>query len=239
MQNELPESQPERPISNPFIFQNAISFLCSSVMAQAKPKWYVVLKGRTPGIYTRWDEAKAQIFEFTGAVYKGFESKKEADEAWAKKRFPQTGSSSPAATNSSGKSKQPQGPFIVVDASSLGVPGPTEYQGFLMPEKRKLFGVEIGLATNNIGEFLAIVHALAYLYKHESNLPIYSDSVTALSWVQKKKVKSELVRDQRTEEAWQLVDRALVWLNTHQVANRIWKWETEHWGENPADYGRK
>jgi ribonuclease HI len=210
-------------------------------MPSPKQKWYVVLKGRKPGIYTSWDRAKEQIFEFTGAVYKSFEDQKIAEEAWANKRFP-AGDSPFAAPNPAGNGKKvprPDGPYIVVDASSIGVPGPTEYQGFLMPEKRKLFGVHIGLATNNLGEFLGIVHALAYLYKHESNLPIYSDSVTALSWVAKKKVKSELERSFKTEEAWQLVDRALIWLNTHQFSNRIWKWETEHWGENPADYGRK
>jgi len=203
-------------------------------MAAGKQKWYVVLKGRKPGIYTSWEETKVQIFEFTGAVYRSFELQKGAEEAWHKKRFPPTVSNAAVPVG-----KWPAGPFVIVDASSLGVPGPTEYQGFLMPEKRKLFGIQIGLATNNIGEFLAIVHALAYLYKQESNLPIYSDSVTALSWVSKKKVKSELPRDGRTEEAWQLVDRALVWLNTHSFTNRIFKWQTEVWGENPADYGRK
>ena len=210
-------------------------------MAGSKQKWYVVLKGRKSGIYTSWDKTKEQIFEFTGAVYKSFENQKAAEEAWAMKRFPTDGSSysAPQPTGMGKKVPPPQGPYIVVDASSIGVPGPTEYQGFLMPEKTKLFGVHIGLATNNLGEFLGIVHALAYLYKHESNLPIYSDSVTALSWVAKKKVKSELERNAKTEEAWQLVDRALIWLNSHQFSNRIWKWETQHWGENPADYGRK
>jgi len=210
-------------------------------MASSKPRWYVVLKGRKPGIYSTWDVAKEQIFEFTGAVYKSFEDKKVAEEAWAKKRFPGNEGkyAVPGSGNQGKKPPKPQGQFIVVDASSLGVPGPTEYQGFLMPEKTKLFGVHIGLATNNLGEFLGIVHALAYLYKHESNLPIYSDSVTALSWVAKKKVKSELERNAQTENAWQLVDRALIWLNTHNASNRIWKWETKLWGENPADYGRK
>ena len=207
----------------------------------AKQKWYVVLKGRKPGVYTSWDKAKEQIFEFTGAVYKSFEDQKVAEEAWAKKRF-QNSESSYSAPKSLTKGKKlapPQGDYIVVDASSIGVPGPTEYQGFLMPEKRLLFSKHIGLATNNLGEFLGIVHALAYLYQNESTLPVYSDSITALSWVAKRKVKSELERNAHTEAAWSLVDRALIWLNTHQFTNRIWKWETQHWGENPADYGRK
>jgi len=207
----------------------------------AKQKWYVVLKGRKPGVYTSWDKAKEQIFEFTGAVYKSFEDQKVAEEAWAKKRFPNSESSYsvPKSLTKGKKLAPPQGDYIVVDASSIGVPGPTEYQGFLMPEKRLLFSKHIGLATNNLGEFLGIVHALAYLYQNESTLPVYSDSITALSWVAKKKVKSELERNAQTEAAWSLVDRALIWLNTHQFTNRIWKWETQHWGENPADYGRK
>jgi len=207
----------------------------------AKQKWYVVLKGRKPGVYTSWDKAKEQIFEFTGAVYKSFEGQKVAEEAWAKKRFPNSESiySAPKSLTKGKKLAPPQGDYIVVDASSIGVPGPTEYQGFLMPEKRLLFSKHIGLATNNLGEFLGIVHALAYLYQNESTLPVYSDSITALSWVAKRKVKSELERNAHTEAAWSLVDRALIWLNTHQFTNRIWKWETQHWGENPADYGRK
>ena len=207
----------------------------------AKQKWYVVLKGRKPGVYISWDKAKEQIFEFTGAVYKSFEDQKVAEEAWAKKRFPNSESSysAPKSLTKGKKLAPPQGDYIVVDASSIGVPGPTEYQGFLMPEKRLLFSKHIGLATNNLGEFLGIVHALAYLYQNESTLPVYSDSITALSWVAKRKVKSELERNAQTEAAWSLVDRALIWLNTHQFTNRIWKWETQHWGENPADYGRK
>lgn len=203
-------------------------------MAEKKRKWYVVLKGRTPGVYASWPEAQEQINGVEGAVFKGFESESEAQEAFRKKRFP--GNSAAKA----GPSRPPQGHFVIVDASSLGVPGPTEYQGFLMPEKKRLFGVHIGLATNNIGEFLAIVHALAMLKQQGyPELPIYSDSVTALSWVRNKKVKSNLEQDPSTREAWKLVQRAVVWLHENNFRNPVLKWETEHWGENPADYGRK
>jgi ribonuclease HI len=212
-------------------------------MSKSKPKWYVVLKGRIPGIYTDWETAKAQIDGFPGPVYKGFESEKTAQEAWKNKRFPTVGD--PGQTSISGfsggvgKKNPPQGHFVIVDASALGVPGPTEYQGFLMPEKKLLFSKHIGLATNNIGEFLAIVHALALLYKNDSPLPVYSDSMTALSWVAKRKVKTNLDKTAETTEAWDLIERGEKWLQTHQFTNRVFKWETELWGENPADYGRK
>lgn len=44
----------------------------------AKKKFYVVRKGRVPGIYENWDDCKAQTEGFGGAEYKGFESEEEA-----------------------------------------------------------------------------------------------------------------------------------------------------------------
>lgn len=203
---------------------------------KGKPKWYVVLKGVTPGIYTSWPEAQKQINGFPGPVFKSFEQQSIAEAAWKARRFPPV---SAAAHGKKIQTKIPTGTYLVVDAACSGTPGPTEYQGLLFPDKKLLFHNHIGLANNNIGEFLAIVHALAYLYKNESPLPVYSDSVTAMSWVKNKKVKSELDRNHLTKNAWELVDRALVWLNTHNFTTRVYKWETEMWGENPADFGRK
>jgi ribonuclease HI len=45
-----------------------------------KQKYYSVVKGRVPGIYTTWDEAKTQIHEYPGAVYKSFKTEEEAKE---------------------------------------------------------------------------------------------------------------------------------------------------------------
>lgn len=206
-----------------------------------KQKWYVVLKGRKPGIYSIWEDAKAQVAGFPGPVFKSFETKEEAEKVWKLGKFPpqKVNASGPAGSSRKISPRQPEGYYLVVDAACSGVPGPTEYQGFLMPEKKLLFSVHIGQATNNLGEFLGIVHALAYLKKADSGLPVYSDSVTALSWVLKKQVKSSLQRDASTENAWQLVERALVWLKENPVTNRLCKWETSFWGENPADFGRK
>lgn len=38
----------------------------------AKKNWYAVRVGRKPGIYTSWDNCKAQVSGFEGALYKGF-----------------------------------------------------------------------------------------------------------------------------------------------------------------------
>lgn len=42
-------------------------------------KFYAIKKGRKPGIYTTWDEAKKQVSGYSGAVYKGFTSRSQAE----------------------------------------------------------------------------------------------------------------------------------------------------------------
>lgn len=43
-------------------------------------KYYAVAKGKTPGIYLTWNDCKAQVDGFSGAVYKGFATVQEAEE---------------------------------------------------------------------------------------------------------------------------------------------------------------
>ena len=94
--------------------------------------------------------------------------------------------------------------------------------------------------TNNIGEFLAIVHALALMDKRGiKDKVIYSDSYNAILWVRKKQCKTKLERDANTETLYNIIDRAQHWLRAHNVQPRIIKWETKHWGEIPADFGNK
>src|SRR5690625_1647418 len=113
---------------------------------------------------------------------------------------------------------------ISVDAACSGNPGPMEYRGVYTRNGKEIFRhgpVQNG--TNNIGEFLAIVHALALLKKKNSTLPIYSDSATAIGWVKKKRANTTLVRDESTREIWDLLDRATLWLNRHAYPNEILK----------------
>ena len=94
--------------------------------------------------------------------------------------------------------------------------------------------------TNNIGEFLAIVHALALLDKQGiTDKTIYSDSYNAILWVHNKKCKTKLQHTPETEPLYQIIQRAENWLRTHDVTIPIVKWETRKWGEVPADFGRK
>jgi ribonuclease HI len=129
---------------------------------------------------------------------------------------------------------------ISVDVGTNGNPGPVEYKGVDTKTGEVIFSHgPIRKGTNNLGEFLAIVHALAYLKKQGSSKTVYSDSENALKWVRQKAVSSTLVRDKSTEEIWGLVDRAERWLRTNTYDNKVLKWQTKQWGEIKADYGRK
>jgi ribonuclease HI len=127
-----------------------------------------------------------------------------------------------------------------VDAACNPVPGKLEYRGVNTSTKEIIFEqgpFEEG--TNNIGEFLAIVHALAECHRQELTHPIYPDSYDAILWVKHKHCKTRLKRNEKNEQLFKLIERAEIWLRDHEYPNQVLKWETDAWGENPADYGRK
>ena len=127
-----------------------------------------------------------------------------------------------------------------VDAACSGNPGPMEYQAIDLQTGARVFHFGPMKGTNNIGEFLAIVHALALMQQQGLyDKAIYSDSYNAILWVQKRKCKTKLERTPETEPLYQIILRAERWLNTHTWRNPIIKWETQKWGEVPADFGRK
>lgn len=128
---------------------------------------------------------------------------------------------------------------LCVDAACSGNPGPMEYRGIHLPSGRQVFHFGPIPGTNNIGEFLAIVHGLALLKQKGLKMPIYSDSRTAQTWVRNKKAKTTLKRTKETEQALDLLARAEQWLRTHGADVPILKWDTDNWGEIPADFGRK
>lgn len=205
----------------------------------AKQKYYVVWNGVNPGIYTSWNECKLQIDNFKGAMYKAFETLEEAQTAYdsppsiylRKERVEK------AAMVAADVQYDPVS--LTVDAACSGNPGKMEYQGVYCDTRERVFHFGPILGTNNIGEFLAIVHGLALLQQKQLNIPIYTDSRTALAWIRKKKCNSNLERNEKTAEVWSLVERAERWLQTHTYTTEVRKWETDLWGEIPADFGRK
>lgn len=201
-----------------------------------KTKVYVVWQGRQPGIYRTWAECEAQVKGFAGAKFKAYPNMALAKAALADDPARHVGQTKrPAATV-----PDDIGHCVAVDAACSGSPGPVEYRGVRIGSGEELFRVgPITPGTNNLGEFLAIVHALALLHEKEPRTPIYSDSRNAIKWVRQRQVRSQLPRTPATEKIWALSDRALAWLETHLYTNPILKWPTEKWGENPADFGRK
>ena len=129
---------------------------------------------------------------------------------------------------------------IAVDAASSGNPGTMEYRGVDTLTKQVLFHKgPFKMGTNNVGEFLAIVHGLAFLKKQHSDRVLYTDSKTAISWVRKKECNTSLKPTPENKPLFDLIKRAEQWLKTNPYTTVVKKWDTKTWGEIPADFGRK
>lgn len=207
-----------------------------------KKRYYVVWNGVNPGIYGSWDECQAQIKGVKQALYKSFATLPEAEHAYASSPYEFIGPKAQKENEARPSGELPSEVelnAIAVDAACSGNPGQMEYRGVYVGSGMQIFHFGPMYGTNNIGEFLAIVHALALLGQKGNEMPIYSDSHNALLWVKQKKCKTKLPREARTEELFKLIDRAELWLCTHTYKNRLMKWETSQWGEIPADFGRK
>ncbi len=213
-------------------------------MGKSKNKYFVVWEGKTPGIYSSWEACKEQIHGYNGAIYKGFPTHEEAKEAMVSPYWNYIGKNAvstpkPTAQDIS-KYGLPIQESLAVDAACSGNPGLMEYQGVYTKTGEQIFHqgpFECG--TNNIGEFLALVHGLAFLKQQKSPMPIYTDSRTALAWVRNKKAKTELERNDKNAVLFDLIERAEKWLQNNSYTTQIIKWETTVWGEIPADFGRK
>ncbi len=211
----------------------------------ASVKYYVVWVGAVPGIYTSWEECRAQVESWKGAVYKGFDTLEEAQRAYAGRPDDFLEKKTPAARGGRKKSEprplpaEVQRNALAVDAACSGNPGQMEYRGIYLGASQEVFHFGPTLGTNNIGEFLAIVHGLALLRRKGLDWPIYSDSHNAILWVKGGKCRTKLERTPQTEELFQVIARAEKWLAQNRCPNRIIKWDTGRWGEIPADFGRK
>ena len=212
----------------------------------AYSKTYVVWEGRHPGIYSSWEDCKAEVENFPNARYKAFSSRTEAIMAY---RESDREASEVLRSISRHLKEEPAGYMsnpeinpesIAVDAGCSGNPGKMEYRGVYLRTGKEVFHqgpFEHG--TNNIGEFLAIVHALALLKKNGSNMTVYSDSAVAQKWVRDKRCNTKLEKNDKNSELYALILRAEAWLAANDYANPVMKWKTDKWGEIPADFGRK
>lgn len=211
----------------------------------ARRKFYVVWAGHSTGIYDSWEECQAQIKGFPGARYRSFDSQEEATEAY--RNNPDDYKILRAiASHKQQVVNYEAFPEIILDSIAVDAacsknPGPVEYRGVNVRTGEVIFHIgPLEDGTNNVGEFLALVHALALLKKSgNTTTAIYSDSRTAQAWVRNRHSKTTLQPTPRNARILDMLRRANAWLATNAPVNRIIKWETEKWGEIPADFGRK
>jgi len=206
-------------------------------MAERK-KYYVVWAGRETGVFGSWSECEAQTKGYKGALYKGFATREEAERAFESgyEAHEAKHKATPVANNG----PQPQEQAIAVDAACAGNPGKMEYRGVFVATGTEVFRSKVYEGgTNNIGEFLAIVHCLAWQHKNKLNYPIYSDSVNGMKWVALGLCRTKLKQTEKNSDLFDVVHRAEQWLRTNDFRLPLIKWRTELWGEIPADFGRK
>lgn len=207
----------------------------------AKKNFYVVWNGVVPGVYNSWDKCKAQVEGYEGAIYKSFPTEEAAQKAYNDNPWLYVGKNAEKKQKPSIHSI----PEIIkdslsVDAACSGNPGDMEYRGVYVKTGEEVFRQgPFEMGTNNIGEFLALVHGLALLKQKGSNIPLYSDSRNAIKWIKEKKCKTKLERIPQNESLFYLIERAEKWLRENTFITVIIKWETDKWGEIPADFGRK
>ena len=222
-------------------------------MAKQKAKFYVVWQGRESGIYDSWEACEAQV-KGVAAKYKGFATRAEAETALAAnpEEYISRNAIAKRSTASSESDLQalcadlqrsdrsPILPALAVDAACSGNPGVMEFRGVIADTGTQVFHRGPYLdGTNNIGEFLAIVLGLAYLKINNLPWALYSDSKTAISWVRQKQCKTKIEWNNRNQDLLLAVRAAEKWLHENTWTTPIYKWDTEHWGEIPADFGRK
>lgn len=209
----------------------------------ARQKYYTVWRGNETGVFKNWEECRKAVEGFRGAIYKSFSSEEEAWAAIERNYADYIGKENKGCKLTASQLKALGSPItnsISVDAACNSTTGRMEYRGVDTESGAVLFHMgPFEKGSNNIGEFLAIVHALAWCKKHNILLPVYTDSKTALSWVRRKKVRTRVQPSPANEELFTLISRAEAWLENNSWENQLLKWETEAWGEIPADFGRK
>jgi ribonuclease HI len=208
-------------------------------------KWYVIWSSRGNSVFDSWEECKAMMEKYPDAHCKSFANQEDAIIAYRGNPDKEMGILRSIAKAKVHKINYAAFPDIIVDsiavdAACSGNPGVMEYQGVDVRTGERIFhGGPFPEGTNNIGEYLAIVHALAMLKKQGKDTVIYSDSVSALAWVRNHKSKSKLVENTKNAELMAILRRADEWMSQNTFTNRIMKWDTGEWGEIPADFGRK
>jgi len=147
-------------------------------------KWYAVVSGKIPGIYNSWSETQKMVIGYSGAIFKSFETKKEAEEFFVS-----------SSSSSSSKKNAKKEDFLPLAFKT------TIYTDGSFKKDKCGFGIVIFLdtgvkitalgkvpisktnpslnrASNNVAELYAIYVALSLI---KSDVLIYTDSQYAIS----------------------------------------------------------
>ena len=209
-------------------------------MWKSEKKFYVVRKWKKIWIFDSRDECKNSVNWFSDAKYKWFSSREGAEIAlneWWKKYY------EVKSVTKKEKVSNEDIPFfaesIAVDAACSENPWEMEYRWVDLQTWDEIFHEKFKIWTNNIGEFLAIVHWLNYLWN--DNRVVYSDSRIAISRVNQWKCKTQINSNENSDFSKTLdaIERAEKWLKENWIRHKIMKRNTEDWWEIPADFGRK
>ena len=155
----------------------------------AKNNYYAVRVGKTPGIYKTWEECKAQVIGYKGAIYKGFAEKQDAED------FLRGGLSASSTDAASDNDEKPQVEPSVseitayVDGSfssgkSFGCGCIILKDGEIIAEISKAYeDEELATMRNVAGEIKASELAMQYaLDNGYTSLSIYHDYQGIASW---------------------------------------------------------
>ena len=206
-----------------------------------KSKYYVVWNGKKTGVFDNWKDCEESVKGFEGAKYKSFDSLEQAQKAFNDNpdKFISKNKKTKPVLQTILTANLPIYESISTDAACSGNPGVMEYRGVYVKTGKTLFHYKHPKGTNNIGEFLGIVHGLSYLKRHGYTQPLYTDSVNAIKWVEQKKCKTKMQPDETNKDLFDYIARAEAWLRENTYTTEIIKWDTDSWGEIPADFGRK
>ncbi len=224
----------------------------------AKQKFYVVWKGHQTGIFRTWRECQAHTRGFGQSRYRSFKTFDEAKAAFenpelygvglkkvviereAKAVKPPSYEARPLSEQELQLIGQPILASYCVDAVCGKTPGELYYRGVRTETGQEVFRQgPFADGSNDVGEFLAVVHALAWLKQQNITDPVYTASVKAWRWRKEAKCHTQLLPSENNAPLFVLIRRAEKWLQVNFYENKVLKWHTKAWGENPADYGRK
>jgi len=148
-------------------------------------KFYIVKNGRIPGIYTTWAECLRQVENFSGAVYKSYKTREEAQEAFSsnltiRKIAPKKRINSTLKIESQFVSRDGIRLRIYCDGACSGNPGRAGSGLAIYEDEKKpvlIYGAADVMGTNNTAELKALLRALelAVDSQHEK-IAILSDS---------------------------------------------------------------